>query len=101
MLAIERHKGFANWYKRLRDDQGKKLILAKIRQVQVHGEFIGDCSYVGDGVTEMRIHYGPGYRLYAAIENQTLLLLLAGGDKSTQERDIRHARQVFRERKNG
>lgn len=92
MLDLFKHKDFEKWYEKLLDSRAKKLILARIRQAQVHEEFFGDCKPVGDGVTEMRIHFGPGYRIYAAIRQRKILLLLIGGSKSSQKADIDKAK---------
>ncbi len=59
---------------------------------------IGDAQSVGDGVFEMRIHYGPGYRLYFIREGEALVVLLCGGDKDSQERDIARAKRIAKER---
>ena len=92
MLNLFKHKEFEKWYEKLFDNRTKKLILARIRQVQVHEGFVGDCKPVGSGITEMRIHFGPGYRIYAAIRQKEFLLLLIGGSKSSQKADIDKAK---------
>jgi putative addiction module killer protein len=81
----------------LRDGQAKARVLARIASAQ-HGNF-GDCKAIGAGVSEMRIDVGPGYRLYFVRRAETVYLLLAGGDKSTQVRDIRRAKTMMRELK--
>ena len=98
MLELERSSTFKRWFERLKDNRGKKLVLAHIRQVQVNEAFVGDCKSVGGGVTEIRVHVGAGYRVYAAIHKRKVLLLLVGGDKSSQERDIKKAQELFVER---
>lgn len=70
----------------LRDVRGKVRIQARIYRAQV-GNF-GDCAPVGDGVSEMRIHFWPGYRVYFVQRREDVVILLAGGDKSSQSRDI-------------
>ena len=59
----------------------------------------GDCKTVGEGVSELRVDYGPGYRVYFGQRGQTVVVLLCGGDKRTQDRDIRRAKQYWRELK--
>ena len=66
----------------------------------LHGKLLGDYKSVGDGVIELRFHFGAGYRVYCHEEKGTLLLLLIGGDKSTQEKDIEKAKGIFKEWKN-
>jgi putative addiction module killer protein len=89
MNAFKKTQEFDDWLTNLKDKVGKARILAKI-QSAILGNF-GDAGPVGKGVSEMRIHYGPGYRVYyTKIENK-IYLLLAGGDKSTQKSDITKA----------
>ncbi|RBJ81653.1 type II toxin-antitoxin system RelE/ParE family toxin [Pseudomonas sp. MWU12-2534b] len=92
MLIFEQTQAFTQWLLRLKDPQGKTRVLARIRAAQL-GRF-GDCEPVGDGVYEMRIHRGPGYRVYFSRRGNRIYLLLIGGDKSTQKRDIQQARQL-------
>lgn len=80
---------FKSWFAGLSDIRAKARILARIRSAEA-GNF-GDSSPVGEGVSEMRIHYGPGYRLYYKRQGEVIFLLLVGGDKSTQKRDIKLA----------
>ena len=77
---------FKDWLFSLRDVKAKARILARIRSAEFGN--LGDCAPVGEGVSEMRIHYGPGYRLYFKRRGDVVYLLLAGGDKSSQKRDI-------------
>lgn len=79
----------------LRDMKARALILKRI-DAAIRGNF-GDCEYIAEGVYEMRIHFGPGYRLYYVRGAQRLYLLLVGGDKGSQKRDIRRAIQMARE----
>ena len=72
-----------------------ELVLARLRTA-VFGNF-GDCAPVGEGVSEMRVHFGPGYRVYFTRRGATVYLLLVGGDKSTQRRDIVRAIRMARE----
>lgn len=78
----------------MRDPIAKARIIARIRSAE-QGNF-GDCEPVGDGISEMRIHVGPGYRLYYCRRGDVIYLLLCGGDKSTQPRDIRQAKALLK-----
>ncbi len=78
----------------MRDPIGKARIANRIRSAE-QGNF-GDCEPVGDGVSEMRIHCGPGYRVYYARKGKVMYLLLCGGDKSTQGRDIKQAKILLK-----
>lgn len=86
---------FAKWLNGLKDAGGKARILVRIRSAEA-GNF-GDCEPVGEGVSEMRIHAGPGYRVYFTRRGETIYLLLAGGDKCSQKRDIVLAKKLARE----
>jgi putative addiction module killer protein len=85
---------FDDWLKALRDPIGKARIASRIRSAE-QGNF-GDCEPVGDGISEMRIHFGPGYRVYFTRKGGVVYLLLCGGDKSTQKKDIKQARTLLR-----
>ncbi|MEP7245611.1 MAG: type II toxin-antitoxin system RelE/ParE family toxin [Gammaproteobacteria bacterium] len=80
---------FSAWLKRLRDQKGKGRILARLRSATFGN--LGDCEFVGEGVFEMRIHFGAGYRVYYTQRGPEVYLLLVGGDKGTQKRDISKA----------
>jgi putative addiction module killer protein len=80
------------WFTGLRDQRAKARILARIRRLSI-GNF-GDTKTVGGGVSELRIDYGPGYRIYFARRGTLLVLLLTGGDKSRQQADIAAAREL-------
>lgn len=86
---------FNDWLIALKDQVGKALIAKRIQSAEA-GNF-GDCEPVGDGISEMRIHYGPGYRAYFTRRGAVVYLLLLGGDKSTQKRDIKRAREMARD----
>lgn len=92
MNSFQQTPIFANWLMALKDPVGKARILARLKAAEL-GSF-GDCDYVGQGVLEMRIHCGPGYRVYFTRRAEIIYLLLVAGDKSTQKRDIEHARQL-------
>ena len=86
---------YDEWYESLRDRMAKKRIHARVRRAEL-GNF-GDCDAVGEGVSEMRIHYGPGYRVYFIQQGMEIVVLLAGGDKSSQPSDIALAKEIARE----
>jgi putative addiction module killer protein len=89
MNVFEKSDEFDDWFARLKDHVGKAQIALRLDRA-VRGNF-GDCEPVGSGVSEMRIHYGPGYPVYFMQRGAMLYLLLLGGDKSTQKRDIKRA----------
>lgn len=94
---INKTNKFLSWIDGLKDQKGRARILCRIVAAQ-SGNF-GDCCSVGDGVSEMRIHYGPGYRVYFAQEGINIYLLIAGGDKTSQDRDIKQAKNMWKELK--
>jgi len=94
VLEIRQTDIYANWFKKLRDRQARARILARIRRLSLGNP--GDSSPVGEGVSEMRIDYGPGYRVYYKKRGKTVAVLLAGGDKRTQKRDIESAKELAR-----
>jgi len=85
---------FDDWFTGLRDIRARVRIQARIDRAGL-GNF-GDCELVGEGVSEMRIHYGPGYRVYFAQRGFEVVILLAGGDKSSQPKDIKRALELAR-----
>lgn len=95
MIEIRTTAKFSEWFCGLRDRQARVRIQARIDRAEL-GNF-GDCQPVGDGVSEMRIHYGPGYRVYYVQHGEVLVILLAGGDKSTQGKDIATAIDLARQ----
>lgn len=94
MVTFLRTPEFDAWLKALRDPLGKARIIARIRSAEA-GNF-GDCEPVGDGVSEMRIHCGPGYRVYYSRKDDVVYLLLCGGNKSTQKTDIKQAKSLLK-----
>ena len=86
---------FADWLDDLKDKRAVARVLARLARVRQGN--LGDCKPVGEGVSELRVDYGPGYRVYFGQQGQTLVLLLCGGDKRTQDRDIRLAKQYWHE----
>ena len=89
MIRVEVTDEFDRWLKALRDSQAKERIFERIRRLRDGNP--GDVKSVGKGVSEMRISYGPGYRLYYTQRGKALVLLLCGGDKSSQKADIARA----------
>ncbi|HEU4653743.1 MAG TPA: type II toxin-antitoxin system RelE/ParE family toxin [Steroidobacteraceae bacterium] len=87
-----RTAAFDAWLRKLRDATAVARIVERIRSAQLGN--LGDCKAVGGGVSEMRIHIGPGYRVYFTRRENQVYLLLIGGDKSTQKRDIKRAVQM-------
>ena len=94
VVEIRQTEVYARWFRRLRDRQARVRIDSRIRRMSL-GNF-GDVRPVGEGVSEIRIDYGPGYRVYYAQRGQALVVLLAGGDKDSQERDIQRALELAR-----
>ena len=94
MNIFLRSKEFDTWLSALKDKLGRARIIHRIRSAE-HGNF-GDCEPVGEGVSEMRIHFGPGYRVYYTRRGEVIYLLLLGGDKSSQKRNIKHTIEMAR-----
>lgn len=95
MLEIRQTEVFLKWRRKLRDDRARAAIAARIGRIE--NGLAGDAKAVGDGVMEMRIHYGPGYRVYFVQRGNEIVILLCGGDKSSQARDIETAKGLARE----
>jgi putative addiction module killer protein len=91
MSRIEKTRAFIGWQRKLRDERAAAKIAVAITRL---GFGHGDIASVGDGVSEVRIAYGPGYRLYFTQRQRKLIILLCGGDKSSQDRDIRKAKEM-------
>jgi len=86
---------FVRWFRKLRDRKAKSKIAARIARMQLG--LMGDVKSVGDGVSEARIAFGPGYRLYYTLRGEELIILLIGGDKGSQDRDIEKAKEMVKE----
>ena len=86
---------FQEWLDDLKDKRAVAKVLARLARVRQGN--LGDCKSVGEGVSELRVDYGPGYRVYFGHRSQTLIVLLCGGDKRTQDRNIRLAKQYWHE----
>ncbi|PMY59601.1 MULTISPECIES: type II toxin-antitoxin system RelE/ParE family toxin [Pseudomonas] len=94
MIGIKQTATFMEWENRLKDSRARALIAARI--FRLANGLAGDVSPVGEGVSELRIHYGPGYRVYFQQRGLQLVILLCGGDKSRQSRDIELAKYLAR-----
>jgi putative addiction module killer protein len=92
MYLIQKTEYFETWFVRLNDIKAKGKILARLKRTELGN--LGDHKSVGEGVFEMRIDYGPGYRLYFTRSKRVVIILLIGGDKSSQPRDIKRAKQI-------
>lgn len=95
MITLKQTETYNKWFDGLRDSMAQKRILIRLGRLEL-GNF-GDAKSVGDGVSELRIPYGPGYRLYYTVRGQELVLLLCGGDKDSQARDIALAKALAKE----
>ena len=98
MHFIKQTNIFLQWLNKLKDIKGKVSILRRVDRMK-YGNF-GDYKYVGDGVSELRIAFGPGYRIYYAKQESQVIILLVGGDKSSQNSDIKKAKKILEELKN-
>ena len=94
-METKQTRQFADWMDGLRDDRAKARIAIRIARIEAGN--MGDVKSLGDGVSEARIDYGPGYRLYFTRRGLELIILLVGGDKGTQARDIDLAKQIAAE----
>ena len=92
MYAVEQSKTFKVWLNELRDAFARVRITARLTMAKEGN--LGNCRPVGDGVHEMRIHVGPGYRLYFVHRGERIIFLLLGGNKSSQSRDIKRAKAM-------
>jgi putative addiction module killer protein len=93
MIKVRQTAEFSHWLRRLEDDNAAGRILVRIRRTELGN--LGDCRSVGGGVMEMRVDYGPGYRVYFARQGEAIVVLLCGGDKRTQARDIKRAKELM------
>ncbi len=94
MTAVQQTEEFKLWFRNLRDTHAKARIILRIRRLSLGNP--GDVRPVGKGVSELRIDYGPGYRVYFVRRQRATMVLLNGGNKGTQERDIAKARDLAR-----
>lgn len=96
MIEVIQSETFRNWLSKLKDRQAIARINARILRVAESGNF-GDAKPAREGISEMRIDYGPGYRIYFMQRGAVLVVLLAGGDKRTQDADIRRAIEIAKD----
>jgi putative addiction module killer protein len=95
MLDLKQTATFQRWRTRLKDERARALIASRLDRL-AYGH-AGDVEPVGAGISELRIHYGPGYRIYFHRQGKTVILLLCGGDKSSQAKDIKTAKRLLDE----
>jgi len=94
VIEIRQTEEYVSWFKRLRNREARARILARIRRLSLGNP--GDVKPAGEGISEMRIDFGPGYRIYFIQQGETVVILLAGGDKRTQKQDIKKAKELAR-----
>jgi putative addiction module killer protein len=99
MFEIVQSTTFRQWIRRLRDREAVERINARLRRVVLGN--LGEVAPVGNGISEMRIHYGPGYRIYYILDGRTVIVLLCGGDRDSQSRDIERAKRLASEWRSG
>lgn len=99
MYSIEKTEVFDKWLRKLKDQRAKAKILFRIQRIEEKGSF-GDCEPVGHGIRELRIHFAKGYRIYLKEYKGTVVLLLNGGTKSSQQKDITKAKELWSTHKN-
>ena len=99
MIVTEKTSEFDKWIRKLKDIRAKSKILFRIQKLETDEHF-GDCKSVGDGISEMRINYAKGYRIYFKEKDNKIVILLIGGDKSGQQMDIEKAKKIQKRIKN-
>lgn len=95
MFFIEKTTEFDKWLRKLKDLKAKAKILFRIQKLESDGHF-GDCKPVGDGIKELRINFAKGYRVYFKEKDGKILILLIGGDKSSQQKNIEQAKEIWK-----
>jgi len=95
MIEIKKSGAFQKYIRLLRDHRAKAKIL--IRVDRLASGYFGDAKPIGCGLSELRIHYGPGYRVYVQVRGKVLIVILCAGDKSTQQSDIQKAKRLAKE----
>ncbi len=98
MYFIEKTVEFDKWLRKLKDLRAKAKILFRIQKIENDGHF-GDCEPVGEGIRELKINYAKGYRVYFNEKDGKIIILLVGGDKSTQQKDIEKAKMILKKNK--
>jgi len=94
MYIIEKSDEFDKWLRKLKDLRAKAKILFRIQKIE-NDEHFGDCESVGFGIRELKINYAKGYRVYFKESDGKIIILLIGGDKSTQQKDIERAKEIL------
>ena len=100
MYFIEKTPEFDKWFKKLNDLRAKAQILLRLQKLEKY-EHYGNCGPVGNGIKELKINYAKGYRVYFKEMDGKIIILLIGGDKSTQQKDIEKAKVIWKKLKNG
>lgn len=95
MFFIEKTSEFDKWLRKLKDFKAKAKIIFRVQKLETDEHF-GDCKPVGDGIREMRINFSKGYRVYFKEKDGKVIVLLIGGDKSTQQNDIAKAKSIWK-----
>ncbi|MCF8254362.1 MAG: type II toxin-antitoxin system RelE/ParE family toxin [Bacteroidia bacterium] len=95
MYSIEKTIEFDKWLRKLKDLRAKAKILFRIQKIENDGHF-GDCEPVGNGIRELKIDYSKGYRVYFKESDRKIIILLIGGEKSTQQKDIEKAKEILK-----
>jgi putative addiction module killer protein len=95
VIEIRQTEAYAKWFKSLKDHNARMRINIRIRRLSLGNP--GDVKPVGEGISELRVDYGPGYRVYFVAKGSEMILLLIGGNKSTQDKDITKAKQLARD----
>ncbi|WP_252177702.1 type II toxin-antitoxin system RelE/ParE family toxin [Endozoicomonas sp. 4G] len=95
MITIKETETYRKWERKLKNARAKAIIAARV--FRLANGLPGDVAPVGQGISELRVHYGPGYRVYFRQQGNEIILLLCGGDKSTQSKDIELAKQLAQE----
>ncbi len=98
MFFIEKTIEFDKWLRKLKDLKAKAKILFRIQKIENDGHF-GDCKAVGNGIRELRVNFAKGYRIYLKEKDGKIIVLLIGGDKSTQQKDISKAKEILKKLK--
>jgi putative addiction module killer protein len=94
MIEIRATDAYSNWIASLRDPVARRAIASRL--LRIESGLFGDVKPIGDGLSELRVDVGPGYRVYFGRRGAVLVILLGGGDKSTQSRDIKRARELWK-----
>ncbi|RTY68366.1 type II toxin-antitoxin system RelE/ParE family toxin [Flavobacterium sp. LB2P53] len=98
MYFLEKTTEFEKWFNKLNDFRAKAKILFRLQKLE-KDEHFGDCEPVGDGIRELKINYAKGYRVYFKEIDGKVIILLIGGDKSTQQKDIEKAKEIWKKLK--